>query len=166
MLLCCISPKGRPISHTLTETRPLPVGFNSSIISQEGSTYHFWWTQLYNFGIIASCAATQTPHTVSKGPLDLTATGHEWHHAPGWSIHSVTWSNANMGTTAAGIYLPLATVLVKGDTMAVVIRGTETFGDWEAGELMPGTGRESVAVWWFDEYLFVCQQHTFSCQVN
>jgi hypothetical protein len=50
--------------------------------------------------------------------------------------------------------------------MAVVIRGTETFGDWEAGELMPGTGRESVAVWWFDEYLFVCQQHTFSCQVN
>jgi hypothetical protein len=71
-----------------------------------------------------------------------------------------------MGTTAAGIYLPLATVLVKGDTMAVVIRGTETFGDWEAGELMPGTGRESVALWWFDEYLFVCQQHTFSCQVN
>jgi hypothetical protein len=108
-------------------------------MSQEGSTYHFWWTQLYNFGIIASCAATQTPHTVSKGPLDLTATGREWKHAPEWSIHSVTWSNANMGTTAAGIYLPLAAVMAKGDTMAVVIRGTETFGDWEAGGLVLGT---------------------------
>lgn len=146
VLLCCTAPTGRPISHTLTEARPLPVSFNPSMMSQEGSTYHFWWTQLYNFGIISSCAATQTPHTVTKGPLDLTASGDKWNHAPGWSVHSVTWSNANMGTTAAGIYLPLAAVMVKGDTMAVVIRGSETFGDWEAGELLPGTPRNCVVM--------------------
>lgn len=124
---------GTPISHTLPDLRPLPVAFPSSILAAEGATYHFWWSQVLNFGTASSCAATRTPHTLTEGMLQLEAPG-QWNLAPGWSIHSAVWSNANMGSSLAGVYLPLAAVMHKGDVLAVVIRGTETFSDWEAGK--------------------------------
>lgn len=123
---------GTPIPHTLPDLRPLPVTFPSALLAAEGATYHFWWSQVFNFGTASSCAATRTPHTLTQGMLQLEAPN-QWNLAPGWSIHSVVWSNANMGSSLAGVYLPLAAVMHKGDVMAVVIRGTETFSDWEAG---------------------------------
>jgi hypothetical protein len=131
--ITCFVHAGNPISHTIADRRPLPVNFASSVLDTEGSTYHFWWTQLYNFGTAASCAATLTPLTQTQGSLNLKGTNH-WNKGTGWEVQSVVWSNANLGTNEAGVYLPLAAIMVKGDTMAVIVRGTETFSDWEAGQ--------------------------------
>lgn len=130
----CTFLAGTPIPHTLPDLRPLPLTFPSSVLAAEGATYHFWWSQVTNFGIASSCAATRTPHTLTQGMLQLEAPN-QWTLAPGWSMHSVVWSNANMGSNLAGVYLPLAAVMHKADVMAVVIRGTETFSDWEAGKV-------------------------------
>lgn len=126
---------GTPITHILPDLRPLPIHFPTSILQTEGATYHFWWSQIYNFGTASSCAATRTPQTLSQGTLTLSSP-HQWKSAPGWLIHAVVWSNANVGSNAAGMYLPLAAVMTKDDTMAIIIRGTETFSDWEAGMLV------------------------------
>jgi hypothetical protein len=130
---------GQAINFTLPDRRPLPSSFDTSIMSSEGATYHFWWSQLYNFGIASSCSASTTAHTVSKGVLQVEGAARQWEYAQGWTVHSHIWSNANVDTSEEGLYLPLAAVMQKGSTVAVLIRGTETFTDWEAGKHQEGT---------------------------
>lgn len=66
--------------------------------------------------------------------LQVYGAERQWEVAQGWTVHSVVWSNANMDSSSAGLYLPLASVMHKDNTVAVLIRGTETFSDWETGE--------------------------------
>lgn len=108
----CNAAAGKPIPYSLQDSRPLPSSFNNSVLSEEGSTYHYWWTQVYNFGIVASCAATTTPQTVTKQALKLRNPDQSWLVPSGWSVHSVAWSQTNQDSpTAAGhLYLPLAAV--------------------------------------------------------
>lgn len=131
----CGACAGRPIAQHLQDYRPLPDSFQRTVLSEEGSTYYFWWSAVYNLGIAASCLASNTARTVSHGMPQLSDPAHTWLIPPGWEVHSVVWSNANMDTAEPGLYLPLAAILHKEDALAVLIRGTETFNDWQTGEV-------------------------------
>lgn len=141
MIVLCCHPcvcflAGTPIRHTLAnDHRPLPPSFNTeSLLASEGPTLHYYWTQLYNFGIAASCAVSLEPHTLTNGTLQLNDPSLSWKIAPGWTVHSVIWSNANMGTDAPGMYLPLAAITQQGNKLAILIRGTETQTDFNTGK--------------------------------
>lgn len=134
---CAMPSAGKPISYSLQDSRPLPSSFNTSVLSEEGSTYHFWWTQVYNFGIAASCAATTTAQTVTRQALQLRNPQQSWLVPSDWTVHSVVWSQTNQNSAtseaAAQMYLPLAAITYTSGTMAILVRGTETYQDWETG---------------------------------
>jgi hypothetical protein len=56
----------------------------------------------------------------------------EWLWPVGWRVVSTLW--VMDGPAQAGVYWPFATVLIKGNQMAFLIRGTETYDDWLTGK--------------------------------
>jgi hypothetical protein len=56
----------------------------------------------------------------------------DWLRPAGWTVLSMLW--VMDGPAQAGVYWPFALVLLKGNQMAFLIRGTETYDDWLTGE--------------------------------
>lgn len=108
------------------------------MLDSEGATYFFWLRQVLNFGRMASCAAAkqqQQQAALSRAPLALSDPLRLWQLPPGWSLHSVVWSppaTSSLTDRLAPKRLPLAGIITRngGTTLAVVVRGTRTPGDW------------------------------------
>jgi hypothetical protein len=62
----------------------------------------------------------------------------EWMRPAVWRVVSTLW--VMDGPAQAGVYWPFATVLIKGNQMAFLIRGTETYDDWLTGDVSGAAG--------------------------
>jgi hypothetical protein len=80
----------------------------------------------------APCAASNSSRTRTSGYVRMRNSSQEWLRPAGWTVLSTLW--VMDGPAQAGVYWPFATVLLKGNLMAFLIRGTETYADWLTGE--------------------------------
>jgi hypothetical protein len=111
---------GTPLPHPVSDQRPLKSTLPSALLKAEGASYYWFWRNLLNFVVWSGCAATNTPQTVTLGIPKTGNASREWFVPRGWTVHSTIWQPE--GSQASGLYWPFATIIYKGDSVAIFIR--------------------------------------------
>lgn len=111
---------GTPLPYPISDQRPLKNTLPIALLKAEGASYYWFWRNLLNFVVWSGCAATNTPQTVTLGTPKTGNASRDWSVPEGWTVHSTTWQPD--GSNASGLYWPFATVIHKGDSVAIFIR--------------------------------------------